>query len=106
MSGFYIASFPSTPYRYEVGYINLRDLMTSDPTIVVHFYLEYESGEVEKILESIIHFFKAYHDLESIPGKILLNVSLIQITMHIHQSLNPVSNSWFSWLSWSGKTKQ
>lgn len=92
MPGFYIASYPSTPYRYEVGYIDLRKLM-EDPLICVHLFIEYE-GEYEKILEAILHFFKAYHDLESIPGKLLINLPLKQVVDKVHQSLTPKS-SWF-----------
>lgn len=82
MPGFYIASYPSTPYRFEVGYIELRDLMR-DNDIVVHLYVENQLEEADRVIEEIIHYFSDYHDVTSLPGKILLSAPFHTIVTRV-----------------------
>lgn len=83
MPGFYIASYPTTPYRYEVGYTDLRTLMNSDAEISVHLYLENEIQNAELIIKEIMELFIEFHDITSVPGTILLNLPLSKLVLHI-----------------------
>ena len=101
MPGFYIASFPSTPFRYEIGYIDIKILLTNSPDIAVHFYIENELDNAKQLIEDIINFFKAKHDLESLPGKILINATLEELQDSILKCSKPVAkSSYFSWFGY------
>lgn len=79
MAGFYIASFPLTPSRYEIGYLDIKVLLTNSPDIAVHLYVENELENAKQLIEYIIGLFKESHDLETLPGKILLKVSIEEL---------------------------
>lgn len=91
--GFYIASYPETPYRYEVGEINLRELMTinHDSSIVVHLYVEHV--DAKSIVEKIMSWCKDL-DMISIPGKTLINMPLNDLRT---QALSHLRSSWWFW---------
>jgi len=93
--GFYIASYPNTPFRYEVGEINLRDLMNLDKDIVIHLYVEHV--DAKGIVEKIISWFE-HAALSTIPGKILLDIPLEQLKSRALLHLAPTSTkSWWLW---------
>lgn len=94
--GFYIASYPTSPYRYEIGYHDLRTLMNNDvdQCIVVHLFIEHVDAEswVEKIIKWFID--RSLHDIESIPGKTLIKVPLDQLKSHVISYATP---KWWWW---------
>lgn len=99
MPGFYIASYPNNPYRYEIGFIDLRTLLNNEPEINVHLYVENNLAEAETIIKDIINFFKEFHDIESVPGKILLSIPFDTIKSKI-LSITTTTRDRSSFFSW------